>query len=79
MGYPNNKCMVLTIYIHHMLVDELFDFLNDRIDTPPAYWFSESDAPYSISGGYIAIHLTYDQYAKVRSVKTWADPFESND
>ena len=53
MGYPNNKCMVLTIYIHHMLVDELFDFLNDRIDTPPAYWFSEADAPYSISGGYI--------------------------
>lgn len=62
-----------------MLVDELFDFLNDRIDTPPPYWFSESDAPYSVSGGYVGVHLSYDQYTKVRSIKTWADPFESND
>jgi hypothetical protein len=62
-----------------MLVDELFDFLNDRIDTPPPYWFNESDAPYSISGGYIAIHLMYDQYTKVRSIRSWADPFETLD
>ena len=79
MGYPNNQCLAVTIYIHHMLLDELFDFLNDRIDIPPAYWFSEADGPYSISGGYISVHLTYDQFIKIRTIRTWADPFEPQD
>ena len=77
MGYPNNQCMFITIYVHHMQLDELFDFLNDRIEDVPPYWHTADDAPYSITGGYVAVTLNYGNYTKIRSAKTWDDPFHS--
>jgi hypothetical protein len=74
MGYPNNMCMHITIYVHHMQIDELFDFLNDRIDTPPPYWYHHEDAPYSISGGYAAVNVDYHNYQKIRTERTWDSP-----
>jgi len=47
MAYPSNT-MLITIYVHHMQLDELYDFLNDRIEDTPAYWYSENDVPYSL-------------------------------
>ena len=31
MGYPNNLCMHITVYVHHMQLDELFDFYKSEI------------------------------------------------
>jgi len=73
MGYPNNNCMVITVYVHHMQIDELFDFLNDRIEETPPYWFSESEAPYSVTGGYVAVTINYEQFCKIRQSRTWDD------
>lgn len=74
MGYPNNECMYITIFVHHMQIDELFDFLNNRIDTPPPYWYHNEDAPYSISGGYAAISIDYHNYQKIRTERSWDSP-----
>jgi len=73
MGYPNNNCMVITVHVHHMQIDELFDFLNDRIEETPPYWFSESEAPYSVTGGYVAVTINYEQFCKIRQSHTWDD------
>lgn len=74
MGYPNNTCMYITIFVHHMQIDEMFDFLNDRIDTPPPYWYHSEDTPYSISGGYAAINVDYHNYQKIRTERSWDNP-----
>jgi len=66
--------MHITIYVHHMQIDELFDFLNDRIDTPPPYWYHHEDARYSISGGYVAVNVDYHNYQKIRTERTWDSP-----
>lgn len=76
MAYPIAN-MIITIYVHHMQIDELFDFLNDRIEDVPAYWYSEGDVPYSITGGYVAVQLDYESYAKVRRARSWNDPLNS--
>jgi len=76
MAYPNAN-MTISIYVHHMQLDELFDFLNDRIEDVPAYWYSETDVPYSVTGGYVAVHLDYEAYAKVRRARSWNDPLHS--
>lgn len=73
MAYPSNT-MLITIYVHHMQLDELYDFLNDRIEDTPAYWYSENDVPYSVTGGYVAVHLEYSQYCKIRQARSWNDP-----
>jgi len=65
--------MVITVYVHHMQIDELFDFLNDRIEETPPYWFSESEAPYSVTGGYVAVTINYEQFCKIRQSHTWDD------
>jgi hypothetical protein len=57
-----------------MQIDEMFDFLNDRIDTPPPYWYHSEDAPYSISGGYAAINVDYHNYQKIRTERSWDNP-----
>lgn len=77
MGYPNNQCMFITIYVHHMQLDELFDFLNDRIEDAPSYWHNETDAPYSVTGGYAAVSLNYEGYSKLRSARSWNDPLQA--
>lgn len=70
--------MYITIWTHHMQVDEVFDFLNDRIETPPAFWYSQEECPYSVTGGYVAINLNYDSFSRLRSVRDWEDPFQQN-
>ena len=41
------SCMIINVWIHHMQIDELFDFLNERIDRAPYYWLSEASVPAS--------------------------------
>lgn len=76
MAYPVNN-MHITIYVHHMQLDELFDFLNDRIGDAPAYWYSENDVPYSVTGGYASVQLDYHNYCKLRQSRSWNDPLNS--
>ena len=71
MANPNMTCMYVNVWLHHMQVDELFDFLNERIEDAPPYWLNIDDAPYSISGGYIMISLPYDSYSKLRFNRNW--------
>lgn len=68
---PNMKCMYVNIWIHHMQLDELFDFLNERIEAAPPYWLNEQTLPYSISGGYVVISLSYYSYSHLRSYRDW--------
>lgn len=68
MGYPKNTFFII-IYVHHMEIDALFDFLNDRTDTPPDYWLNKNATPPSISGGYAEINMCYEQYTNLRRVK----------
>ena len=71
MGKPNMECMIVNIWIHHMQVGELFDFLNNRIDEPPNYWYSESSVPRSVTGGYVMISLPFESYSNLSSPKYW--------
>jgi hypothetical protein len=57
MGYPDMKCMYITIWVHHMQIDELFDFMTSRIDMPPPFWYNHEECPYTVTGGYTAINL----------------------
>jgi len=59
--------MFITVWVHHMQVDALFDFLNGRIKEPPKYWINGDYTPLSISGGYIMVMLTYEMYSNLRS------------
>ena len=63
------KCMSVVIWVHHMQIDELFDFLNGRIDKAPPYWYSQEEVPYSVTGGYIQVTLPYNSYSDLRSGK----------
>ena len=40
MAEANMNCMIVNVWVHHMQVDELFDFLNDRIEVAPNYWLN---------------------------------------
>lgn len=71
MGHPDMKCMYVNVWLHHMQVDELFDFLNGRIDEAPPYWLNHHDTPYSVTGGYIMISLPYDSYSNLRFNRCW--------
>ena len=71
MGKANMKCMQIVIWVHHMQIDELFDFLNGRIKNAPPYWHSHDEAPYSVSGGYVQVVLTYESYSDLRSARDW--------
>ena len=61
--------MAINIYVHHMDVDALFDYVNGRIKEPPDYWINPRDLPHSISGGYLEIALDYYSYTLIREVK----------
>jgi hypothetical protein len=50
-------------------VDQLFDFLNSRINEPPPYWTDPAEVPLSISGGYLMVSLNYDNFSKIREVR----------
>jgi len=67
MGHPNMNCMYVNVWVHNMQVDELFDFLNNRIEDAPSYWHNHVDTPFSVSGGYVMISLPYDSYSNLRS------------
>ena len=65
------KCMYINIWVHHMQIDELFDFLNGRIDEEPPYWLNEHKVPYSVSGGYVMVSLPYNSYSDLRFSRSW--------
>lgn len=71
MAEANMKCMYVNVWVHHMQIDKLFDFLNNRIDDAPPYWLNENNTPYSISGGYVLVSLPYDSYTHLRSCRDW--------
>lgn len=74
MGYPDMKCMQILIYVHHMDIDAMFDYINGRIKKPPHYWINPKDLPESISGGFLQINVNYDVYTLIREVRlhsTW--------
>lgn len=68
---PNMECMYINVWVHHMQIDELFDFLNERIEDAPPYWLNEHTLPYSISGGYVLTSLPYDSYQHLRAYRDW--------
>lgn len=76
MGYPNidMKCMQIRIYVHHMEIDSMFDFINGRTGTPPEYWINKEDLPATISGGFLEVLVDWETYTNVRQVlehSTW--------
>lgn len=71
MGHPDMKCMHVNVWVHHMQIDELFDFLNGRVDAAPPYWLAEADVPFSVSGGYVMVTLPYNSYSDLRSARSW--------
>ena len=68
MGYPDMKCMKIKIYVHHMEIDSMFDFINQRISSPPEYWINPKDLPGSITGGFLEVFVDYDTYTSIREV-----------
>ena len=64
------KCMNIKIYVHHMEIEKMFDFINDRISTPPNYWINPKELPASITGGFLEVLVTYDTYDKIRTART---------
>ena len=76
MGYPNMNCMQITLYVHHMEVDALFDFINERTNRLPEYWINPKDLPGTISGGFLEINVNYEVYTRIRGTKehsTWME------
>lgn len=63
-------CMQIKIYVHHMEIDAMFDFINDRISTPPNYWINPQELPGTISGGFLEVYVTYMIYDKIRTIRT---------
>jgi hypothetical protein len=71
MGKPNYHCMHINIWVHHMDIDPLFDFLNGRIKEAPDWYLSESKCPASITGGYVSVALSFESYSMLSSLKDW--------
>ncbi len=63
--------MHINIWVHHMQVDELFDFLNGRIKEAPNYYLGESSCPSSVTGGYVEVTLSFEAYSLLTSQKDW--------
>ena len=63
--------MYVTVWVHNMQIDELFDYITGRIDMAPPFWYNHEECPYSVTGGYSAINLAYDDFAKLRSMGDW--------
>lgn len=59
-----------------MEIDEMFDFINGRIATPPNYWINSQDLPGSVTGGFLEVFLSYEIYDRIRTLKmhnSWND------
>lgn len=67
--YPGMKSMFVSIYVHHMDIDAMYDYINGRIQTPPHYWIDYKELPNLISGGFLRILVTYEIYSLIREVK----------
>lgn len=65
------ECMQINIWVHHMQVDQLFDFLNGRIESAPDYYLNEKAAPDSVTGGYVQVALPFNSYSMLTSQKDW--------
>jgi hypothetical protein len=52
-----------------MDVDAMFDFINERISTPPNYWIDYKELPDLLSGGFIQLSVCYHLYSRIREVK----------
>jgi len=63
--------MQICIWLHHMHVDPMFDFLNGRIKEAPDYYLSHDVVPSSITGGYVQIALSFEAYSLLTSTKDW--------
>ena len=74
------KCMYVTIWVHNMQIDELFDYITGRIDMAPPFWYNHEECPYSVTGGYASINLAYDDFTKLRSMVDWhEDRYEEDE
>jgi len=78
MSYPNidMKCMQIKIFVHHMEIDLMFDFINGRIKLPAEYYINKDDLPLSITGGYVEVLVDWETYTKIREVaehSTWKE------
>jgi len=54
----------------------MFDFINQRISSPPEYWINPKDLPGSITGGFLEVFVDYDTYTSIREVSehsNWSD------
>jgi len=70
------NCMNIVIYVHHMEVDALFDFINERTNRLPYYWINPKDLPGSITGGFLEINVNYEVYTRIREARehsSWND------
>ena len=76
MDYKDTmKFMAIGIWIHHMQIDEMFDYLSGRVETAPPYWYNQEECPYTVTGGYVIVSIPYGQFTELRSTHDWADPF----
>ena len=63
------NCMNIIMYVHHMEVDALFDFINGRTKILPEYWINPKDLPGSVTGGFLEIAVNYEVYTRIREVR----------
>jgi hypothetical protein len=63
------KQMEIKIYVHHMEIDKMFDFINERILNPPPYWINPKDLPGSITGGFLEVLVSFNTYTSIRGVR----------
>jgi|TARA_B110000977_G_C11020741_1_gene471202 hypothetical protein len=69
MGYPDMQCLHVSLWVHHLEIDTIFDFINKRTDKVPVYWLAKEQCPPSITGGYAEISVSYNTYSVIRRVR----------
>ena len=71
MAKADLSCMSNCVWVHHMHVDLLFDFLNKRVEKAPDYYLSPETVPNSVTGGYVQVALSFEAYSLLTSTKDW--------
>lgn len=71
MAKADLTCMSICIWVHHMHIDQMFDFLNKRIKEAPDFYLSPETVPNSITGGYVQVALSFEAYSFLTSLKDW--------
>lgn len=61
------------IWVHNMEVDQMVDFLLERIKNAPTYFICETYLPESITGGWIELSITFERYLRLRQMKDHTD------